>query len=195
MNILSSKSLSCYAILLPNLGDTNCSRSKITLCCIEGKPLSSCFLCKIIQVIRHPSSVFILQVCWHLTRALSSRESVSPHCPHLACVHNAPGILVDKAGIEVLYLANHKLVLGLQVIQKYPFNILARIAVTVPSQYFSRRICEAQIWWSHLCRPHKYPILSLSLKKNPTLVCRASVGLLYSLPFISAQSWREVLGS
>ena len=55
MNILSAKSLSCYATLLPNLGDMNSSGSQITLCCIEDKNLGSCFLCKIIQVIRHSS--------------------------------------------------------------------------------------------------------------------------------------------
>lgn len=78
-------------------------------------------------------------------KALGSTESASPRCPHRACVHNAPAILVDKAGIEEFYRANHKLVLGLQAIQKYPFNILARITGPVPSQYFSRRIYEALI--------------------------------------------------
>lgn len=72
----------------------------------------------------------------------SDRDSVSPHCHHTLPVYT---VLVDKAGIAELYLANCKLVLGLQVIQKYPFNILARITVTAPSQYFSRRIYEALI--------------------------------------------------
>jgi len=78
-----------------------------------------------------------------LTGALGSRESAPPYCHHLVSVQNAPRILVDKAGTEELYLANHKLVLGLQVIQRYPFNTSDRITVTVPSQHWNRLPREA----------------------------------------------------
>lgn len=68
--------LLCYSAA--SLGDMNGSGPQMTLCSFEDKTPRYFFFLQSNSSFRHPPAVFILQGCWHLTGALSSRASVSP---------------------------------------------------------------------------------------------------------------------
>lgn len=106
--------LLCYSAA--SLGDMNGSGPQIKLCSFEDKTPRSFFFCKVIQALNSP-----LQSSFSKDADTWQGHWAPGHEYLLTCVHKASGILVGKAEIEDFCFDNHKLVLGLQVIQNYPF--------------------------------------------------------------------------
>lgn len=106
--------LLCYSAA--SLGDMNGSGPQMTLCSFEDKTPRYFFFCKVIQALDTP-----LQSSFSKDADTWQGHWAPGHQYLLTCVHKAPGILVGKAEIEEFCFANLKLVLGLQIIQNYPF--------------------------------------------------------------------------
>lgn len=144
------------------------------------------FFCKVIQALDTP-----LQSSFSKDAGTWQGHWAPGHQYLLTCVHKAPGILVGKAEIEEFCFANHKLFLGLQIIQNYPFqhigynNSSCSFSVLFKEDLGGTDLVLHSTYVDLINTPSSFPL------KNPTLECKVSVGLLCSLPSKSTQHWRS----
>lgn len=149
--------LLCYSAA--SLGDINSSGSQITLLLWRQNPQNFFFSCKI----KHPPTVFILQVCWYLTGALRSKASVSPD----SCTRSPRNSGRQRRNWRVLFCqwqtcsgveSHSKQSLSIYWLEYQFLFLLSAFQGGSRRQWFGAPF--------HLCRPHKHPILS-SLSKIP----------------------------